>query len=148
MAVAAWTIVLKHSGLWDRRHWRSMASPQISALLPWGEIPGWLRGARVLFFIAAALCGTVFIGAFVLQAWTLSSPEVAQGPFRHPEQIKGLTRYLTDQVDPVYRVMNILIPAVWGVAMALGVFITLFEKRIRAAQWLAHMDEISDRMDA
>jgi hypothetical protein len=125
-----------------------MTRSRDGSLLPWQIIPPWLRVARVLFFIAAAAAGAMLITSFFIQGGTLTSPEVPSGPFRHPEEIKGATRYLTDQLDLVYRTTNTLIPITWGVAAILGVPNVIFEQRIRNRLWRDQLEGIANRMAA
>jgi hypothetical protein len=124
------------------------ASPRDGSLLQWKTIPPWLRVIRVLFFIAGAACLAALVTAFIIQFWTIASPEVPGGPFRRPETIKGVTRYLTDPLDRVYRTSNALIPIVWSVGAVLGVINVIFERRRRGRLWQAQLGAIADRMDA
>ncbi len=117
-------------------------------MLPWKQIPRWLRVARALLLVAWVVLMATLCAGWGLYNEAISSPEFAQGPFRNREEVKGVTRYLTDQLDQVYKLHNLLVPYLWGVAMILMMINLTAERRIRNRLWQAELAAIVDRRDA
>ena len=107
-------------------------------ILPWRELPAWLRVLRV----AAAACCVVFLGLMItvgtIETAALHQPAVSDHLYLYPHSVKGTIRYFSADQERVYRLAKpLLLPSLGIMLLLLGVSRTgehrLSKRRLQAA---------------
>lgn len=111
----------RNEGLEAYRRWSSNIS------VPWRETSARLRVVTVAAVLAwcSGMASLLTVG--YIENVALDQPSVGGPVYRHPQHVKGVVRFLTDEQERVY---SIAAPIMYG-SFVSGVFLVFLANRLR-----------------
>jgi|HubBroStandDraft_6_1064221.scaffolds.fasta_scaffold443604_2 hypothetical protein len=102
-------------------------------------------GMKALFLftlLALGVAAPCFLIVSYIETVAVGQPSVANSVFRHPHLVKGVIRFLTDQQDSIYSIVQPIWFPAWIVLVVLGGTYSLLVRRQSEKIERKKMDQI------